>query len=216
MDSKFARFLAAYPPEANSPRPVDAPSLAAHVRRQFGMAVPKALTEFWSSVGSGYFGDRELYFFGDGAAAGPRDPLIAWNRMDVWDDIFPDKAERPLLFAETFCGDQLGFRHVGRQCWVELLAIDTFQIFIITEDFDELFTAILIERSALAEEEAYKNMRRHLGPLPDGVHYAPILSPLAGGTTDPDNHHFETPNVHVRTSLATYQALARATKKRGR
>ena len=51
-------------------------------------------------------------------------------------------------------------------------------------------------------------MVRRLGELPPGMHYAPILSPLAGGTRDPDNHHFETPNVHLRTSIAMYKALS--------
>jgi hypothetical protein len=222
MAVDFAKFLTVFPPEAKGLRPMDGEALAKAVTSRFRLPVPAALRRFWSEVGWGYFGDRTLYVFGepDFCASGsggsdgpmPRDSLLGWNGKDFWDDIakvFPMDTRRPFYFAETFDGVQLGHRYeaAGDRYTVELFVVDTFQAFVAADSFEELFRDVLVERAALGDPEHTGNMLRRLGPLPDGMHYAPIVSPLIGGTTDPANHHFETPNVHFRTSLATYLAL---------
>ena len=40
-----------------------------------------------------------------------------------------------------------------------------------------------------------------------GKHYGQIVSPLIGGSERHGNFHFESPNVHLRTAIATYAAL---------
>src|SRR5262245_30821461 len=100
MPRDFSPFLTNYPPE--KPSEVDVSFLKKQIKREFGISLPQPLAEFLTEVGSGYFGNRQLYFFGDGKTPAPRDSLVAWNKMDWWEEIFekPRKGG-PFFFAET-------------------------------------------------------------------------------------------------------------------
>jgi hypothetical protein len=201
----FNQFLAAFPDLGESYKP-DSPRLLREVEREFEVEVPGTLARFWDEVGAGYFGERELYFFAD--ATQPRDSLLAWNRKEFWRDICPPTSDGgPLFVAETCFGDQLGYRHEGGRCLVTFFSVDTFEGFIVAESLEELFTEVLADRYALTDPARLEAVARALGPLPPGKHYAPLVSPLAGGSDDPSNFHIVTPDVHFTTAVATYRAL---------
>ena len=155
----------------------------------------------------GYFGDRVLYFFGDGAGE-PRESLLDWNRKDYWRDVYPVPRDGgPIFFAETCFGDQLGFRREdsGELVYI-LFSVDTFDAFCVARGEGHLFEEVLTNRYALLDDHRYDAVRAALGLLPAGMHYAPLLSPLVGGEGSADNFCLETPNVHFRTAIATYVA----------
>lgn len=214
MAGSFERVLAAFRPDENIYRTgiADAASLAQSIQERFLVDVPSVLVEFWSQVGGGYFADRELFVFCDDAATSSRDSLIAWNSMDYWSRVFPTPQEGgPIFFAETCFGMQLGFRWDNGVPIGYLLDVDTLEAFRVADDCDDLFMNVLTDRYAFTDPELLKGVRGKLGPLPEGRHYAPIVSPLAGGPLEPENYHLETPNVHLRTSVAAWEAV-RATK----
>jgi hypothetical protein len=179
---------------------------ATDVSRELRVDIPAELQEFWVRVGTGYFGWRELYFFGHDA--GERDSLIAWNRKDFWRGINPAPSEGgAVFFAETCFGEQLGFRYLDGRCQVVLFLIDTFETFIIANDFGSLFESVLVERGAVDDPALTDALLKRLGAVYPGMHYAPIVSPLLGGSSHPDNFHTETANVHFRTAIATWQEV---------
>jgi hypothetical protein len=186
---------------------VDGIALRDAVQREFGVPVPARIVDFWTELGSGYFGDRELFFFGDGSTQSPRDPLVAWNAKDFWSEIFEVPNLRPIFFAETCFGYQIGWRYENGQPVIELFSPDTFKVFSITDNVDDLFARVLAVRHSLARPGP---LVKELGNLPDGMHFAPILSPLLGGKQILGNMHAETPNVHLRVSLATLKAVRKA------
>lgn len=218
MQKQFTQFLKAYPLEAKSHAKLNGHALAQDVQHAFGLAVPKRLVDFWNEVGQGYFGNRELYLFGKGSNNSPRDSLVEWNSKDFWSDFFTGEKVKPLFFAETCYGYQLGFQELDGAHAAVLFAIDTFKVYAVAEPFDLVFTDVLGTKHSLIEsDEQFEDLATSLGPLPDGMHYAPILSPLVGGTLALENFHLETPNVHFRTAMATYQALhSPPTKPRSR
>lgn len=199
----FEDFLKAFPQE--SKLSVDCDSFSSKVENELGCIIPGEIKDFWKEVGCGYFGDRVLYFFceQDGAA---RDSLLTWNQKDFWRSIYPSPADGgPVFFAETCFGDQLGFRweKTGEVVYI-LFSIDTFDAFSVTRGSGNLFSRILTDRYALLDESRYDAVRAMLGPLETGMHYAPIINPMIGGSADPSNFAFETPNVHFRTATATF------------
>ena len=206
MNQLFKPFLSAYSPEGPI-NTINAAALRDAVQRQFGVAVPNEVVDFWAQVGSGYFGDRELYFFGDGTKPQPRDSLMNWNNEDFWVEIFDTPELRPIFFAETCFGYQLGWRYEEGRTVFELFSPDTFKVFIVADGATELFQNVLNERYSLAMPDS---LVKALGHLPDGMHFAPIQSPLLGGKNLLSNMHTETPNVHFRVSLATLKAVRKS------
>jgi hypothetical protein len=110
-----------------------------------------------------------------------------------------------LFFAETCFGDQLAFQYEKKSCRAILFGVDTFQVFIIADQFDKLFTEVLAASHALVEPDHLRRVWKRIGSLPDGLHYAPILSPLLGGTAKASNWHLETPKVHVVSAMAAFR-----------
>jgi len=160
-------------------------------------------------VGSGYLAERELYIFSDRELLG-RDSLIGWNSLDFWPKIFPPTKEGgPLFFAETCFGMQLGFKWDNGVPIGYLLDVDTLEAFRVADSLGELFSHVLTDRYAFTDPTLLKAVREKLGVLPEGMHYAPIVSPLGGGRLAVENYHLETPNVHLRTSIATWEAIKR-------
>ncbi|PHV37006.1 SMI1/KNR4 family protein [Janthinobacterium sp. BJB304] len=209
MDVEYQAFLHAFPPAQRVS--ADAGKLAAFTAHVLGVALPDDLAAFLRQVGGGYFGRNDLYFFGDGATPAPRDCLQEWNRQDFWTEIFPCPAEGgPVFFAETCFGDQLGYRHDGDSVLYLLFAIDTFESFVLAHSAQELFAQVLTERFALVDARRLQAVESQLGPLRQGMHYAPLVSPLLDGSGAADNFCQETPNVHFRTALAALHAARRA------
>lgn len=204
----FELFLQAFAADADDNHHIDASLLTKLVEREFGVCVPSEIKEFWTKFGSGYFGNRMLYFFGDGAASESRDSLIEWNQKNFWPQVYPaPKDGGPVFFAETCFGDQLGFRWEGDNCLYILFCVDTFDAFVIAKSGTELFDQVLADRYSLVEGDRYDAVLNKLGPLQKGMHYAPFVSPMVGGTGDAENFCLESPNAHFRTAIATYQAL---------
>jgi hypothetical protein len=210
MAMDFSRFLRCYPPDRGLGATVDVESLARDVRTHFKVRVPPALLDFWAQVGAGSFADGELTFFGDGRKRLDRDSLVAWNQIDDWAKILPRPSRGgPLFFAETCFGDQLGFVCEAGVYRAILFGLDNFAIRYVGRPFDRLFRRVLSERHALVDARRLRQLRRKLGPLPRGMHYAPIVSPLLGGSDDPRNFHFETAHDHLVSALAAFKAYER-------
>ncbi len=210
MAIAFERFSNVFPREPATHKPVDVRLLLQFID-DLQVNVPQELVEFWEIQGSGYFGARDLYFFGDGRESQPRDSFQVWNAKDFWVDVYPRPADGgPVFFAETCFGDQLGFRWEKGACIYTLFSVDTFDAFVVAASGRELFEQVLVDRSALVDPDRLKAVERSLGPLTPGMHYAPLVSPMLGGDGSADNFAFETPNVHFRTAIETYKAIQRA------
>ncbi len=207
--SDFSPFLSAYPPDVGFPLSVNGQKMAKQIKKELQVTTPQTLLEFWSDVGTGYFGSKQLYFFGDERSKNIRDTLLAWNKKDFWGEILPLPHEGGAVwFAETAFGDQLGFRHTdGDGVEIVLFVIDTFNVYTVSHDFRKLYSEVLAKFNALVEPDFSDSLIRQHGLQPDGMHFAPIVSPLVGGSADVKNIHFETPNVHFRTTIALYQSL---------
>lgn len=203
----FEKFIVAYPPELVKKEPIDVDQMSRFVETELGVSLPREVKSFWDTVGSGYFGSRVLYVFGDGFIVQPRDSFQDWNKKDFWPSVYPaPKDGGPVFFAETCFGDQLGFRWEGTTCVYVLFCIDTFEGFALSKSGSQLFGNLLAEKYALLDEDCFRTAFQHLGPLETGMHYAPIVSPMLGGGSNAGNFCFETPNVHFRTSIATFYA----------
>lgn len=200
----FRSFRAAYPPDDRTHRQVDGERLARLITAEFGGRVPAELVAFWSEMGVGYFGQRELYFFDDGEGGLPRPSIIEWNKKPYWAERWPGYRPGQLLFfAETCFGEQVGYGITDdNEFAVELCCFDTAENYRVTESFRTLFEEILGEQHVFVDLDVLASVRESLGPLPDGMHYAPIVSPLLGGSSHPRNYHFETPDVHFITAVA--------------
>jgi hypothetical protein len=134
--------------------------------------------------------------------------LIKWNQADFWPDLLDAPGDGgPVFFAETCFGDQLGFRVEKGEDDAVHFAVDTIELFVVADRFSDLFTTVLSEPHALVDARRLERLRSKLSPVPDGMHYSPIVSPLVGGSDKTSNFHFESPNVHLRSSLAVYQAV---------
>ena len=203
--ARFQGFLGAFPRNQVT-SPVNADALANEISAAFEVEVPSILAEWWNEVGSGYFADREFFVFPD-RTAGVGRSIVDWNSASCWRKILPAPKEGgPIFFAENCFGNQLGFRwHDGRAIGY-LLDVDTFEAFTAAETLAHLFDDVLINRYALTDPRLLAGVRDLLGTVPDDTHYAPLVSPLVGGRLVPQNYQLETANVHLRTSIATWEA----------
>jgi len=201
----FEAFLKACPPEAQPDPQFRPESVERYIADALKVAVPDALSAFWRACGSGYFGDRMLYFFGSDSAAAPRPSLAEWNGQTFWRVVYPlPEDSGPVFFAETSFGDQLGFRWEAGRCIFMLFLIDSFEAFVISDDGRHLFEEVLTDRYALVDRARHEAVRARLGALPAGMHYAPIVSPILGGSGDPGNFALETPKVHFATAIHAF------------
>lgn len=210
MNKRFDIFLTAYPPEGGNPQHIGAFELAQRIEQYFDVLPPPELLCFWREVGAGYFGDRELFFLGDSSSSRQQRDMIAWNQAPFWNDLFTisPKQGRPIFFAETCFGDQIGFRYRDGECSAILLEPDTLQQYLLSSSFPSLFSEVLIARFALTDRERFEELQQRFGPVPDGSHYAPIVSPLVGGSDDVENIHLESALVHLVTAIATYRSVS--------
>lgn len=210
MTEAIERFLAAFPPSGPGSARVNARGLSADAEKHFQLRTPDSLGMLWERAGSGYFGlNRELYLFGDGASPLPRSSFLEWNALDFWRDIFPRPEDGgPLFFCETCFGEQIGFRWEDDVCIPVVFVLDSFESFRLAENFDEFVKDVLPDRDAIVDLQLVSALVEELGPIPNGMHYAPIVSFLTGGSDQVKNFHFETANVHFRTTIATYEAVS--------
>ncbi|MFZ6733712.1 hypothetical protein ACO0LG_17425 [Undibacterium sp. Ji42W] len=201
----FEKFSLTFPSEGGVKNIIDVSVLVKFVEKNLGVSVPAEVVAFWDCVGAGYLGDRILYVYGDGTNLLARDSFQEWNKKDFWQAVHPAPQNGgPVFFAETCFGDQLGFRWDGERALYVLFCVDTFEAFTITDNGADLFSRVLSDKYALLDEQRFAAALNRLGPLRTGMHYAPIVSPMIGGSSDTDNLCFETPNVHFRTAIATY------------
>lgn len=206
MTTAFDGFRLAFSPDPASRTRVDLAAMVSHCS-VLGIKIPILLQEFWEEFGSGYFGEKLIYFFGSDSSAA-RDSFQEWNGKDFWRDVYPPASKGgPIFFAENCFGDQVGFRWENGVVKFVLFCVDTFDAFLVAEGDDSFFRVIMSDKYALLDREVYHRVRRALGPLADGMHYAPIVSPMVGGSDSSENFASETPNVHFRTAIATRSAI---------
>jgi hypothetical protein len=135
--------------------------------------------------------------------------LVGWNSLDCWQELLiPPSEGGPVFVAESCVGDQIGFRYGSDgSCKAVLLAIDTCELFVMTARFDELVSHLLADPHTLVDPKLLVVLRLELGSLPDHSHYAPIVSPLVGGSFTSSNYHIETAVVHASTAIATWKSI---------
>ncbi|WP_215406156.1 SMI1/KNR4 family protein [Janthinobacterium sp. JC611] len=211
MKISFLKFKNAFPKNEQRKFTVDTSVFSLFSRNVLGVDFPADLVSFFDEMGGGYFGENDLYFFCDGKEKMPRDSFQEWNEKDFWRDIFPSAADGgPVFFAETSFGDQIGYRMVDGDCIYILFLIDTFESFVIAENGSELFERVLTERFALVDERRLIGVEKNYGRLKEGMHFAPIVSPMLGGKGNVENFCLETPNVHFRTAIATFKSIQKS------
>ena len=205
--SKFAQFKASFPSALATWKPVDSDRLTALIEKEFSINVPEGIAEFWGKVGAGYWGRNELCLFGDEGLAGGRDSLIAWNRKDWWRKIYPPPEDGgPVFFGDTCFGDQLGFRWEGNVCLPIIFCVDTFDSYVIGESVCDALENTLGDRNFI-DQKQLRAVEGKLGRLKSGMHFAPIVSPLVGGSNAASNYDMLIAHVHVELSIATYFAV---------
>ena len=106
----FSGFLSANPPEETGNSGVRT-HVSSTVEASIGVKVATALSAFWMVAGTGYFGDRRLYFQtlpeGPKPNPGSRD-IESWNGDSSWRLLFPEPSRGgPVFFGETCFGDQI-------------------------------------------------------------------------------------------------------------
>lgn len=209
MREAIEKVVAAFPPKGPGSASVDVPMLVAEVERRYQVRIPASLELIWREIGSGYFGpSKELFIFGDGNSSLPRSSFLEWNDMEFWRNIYPLPQDGgPIFFCETCFGEQFGFRWEEDLCIPVVFVVDSFESFRLANDFDEFVSDILPDRDSMVDMRLLGALVEELGPIPDGMHYAPIVSFLVGGSEKVENFHFETANVHFKTTVATYEAL---------
>ncbi len=205
--NRFEGVLRAFPPIRHTIQKLDTTQLARDVKDRFSVEVPAALIEFWTFVGAGYFGERELCIFGERRLEGGRDSLLEWNSSELWLGVFPPARQGgPLFFAETCFGEQIGFRWESNNCIPILFSVDTYESFVIGESVAAALEKTLADRS-LVEQDRVREIKRRLGELSFGMHFAPIVSPLVGGSSSPDNFDVVPAHLHFRTAVALHESL---------
>ncbi|SFX15800.1 hypothetical protein SAMN03097694_0963 [Janthinobacterium lividum] len=73
----FDNFDLAFPADAIGHAAVKSSVISDVVQTELGIKVPVEIRKFWDDKGSGYFGERALYFFGDGFTEQPRESLTS-------------------------------------------------------------------------------------------------------------------------------------------
>jgi hypothetical protein len=179
------------------------------ISKEFGCAAPEVLVEFWATIGAGYFGkNRDLYFFGDENVSLPREGLLTWNKRPFFNEIGPPPSRGgPLFFAETCFGVQIGIQRIEGQLAVMFFDVDCYESYILAPDMDSLFSEALADPTAITDPARLQGVTAHLGKLPNGKHYAPIISPLVGGSDDPQNFSVQDPVVHFTTAIAVRKSV---------
>ena len=93
----FSSFLLSNPPAGHN-YGLNAGKLSLLIQTEFGISPPDELVSFWQQVGAGYFGQRILYFFSDNEHEAVRDSLVAWNKKDLWREIYPPAIQGGPIF----------------------------------------------------------------------------------------------------------------------
>lgn len=200
---EFSEFKAAFPQNDTELELVPS-SLVNRIEQHFGIAIPEKLVEFWGELGGGYFGDRELLFFGEGGVRN----IFSWNEEQTWGEIFPRPENGgPFFFAETCFGDQIGFRWKNGKPIIVLFVINVFESYIMTDDCGVFFEEILGKNTEIFDRSLFEKLRGYLGKLSTNCHYAPIVSFLVGGSDARENFHQEPARVHLITTLATFRSI---------
>jgi hypothetical protein len=111
-----------------------------------------------------------------------------------------------VFFAENPFGECIGFRYEGDRALAVLLVVDVFESFVVADRFERLFDEVLVRRDAITDPVRLAAVTARLGRCPAGMHFAPIRSPLLGGTADADNFAIVTPDAHFEQAVAAYRS----------
>jgi len=206
VTTTFDGFRKAFAADPDLRFAIDADETADSLSMTLGIYVPAPLIEFWREVGGGYFGNRTLYVFGGEAHS--RDTVMDWNTREYWARLFPlPRAGGPVFFAETCFGLQIGFRWESGIPVGCILDVDTLTMYRVEGRFDDMLEREFAERQSFLDPDLHAAVAARLGPLKEGMHYAPLVTPLVGGGHDAANYHFEAPDLHLRGTVSTWESL---------
>ncbi len=103
----------------------------------------------------------------------------------------------------------MGFRSDQGLALPVMFVPDTFEAFLLASNIEELISTVLSDPFSLVEEPRWFNVQRRLGQIEAHEHFAPIVSPLVGGSGDAENFMRLDALAHLRTAIAEYKATAR-------
>jgi hypothetical protein len=106
----------------------------------------------------------------------------------MWRAVYPPASSGgPIFFAETCFGDQIGWRNSEGVDTPVLFTPDTFETFVLAKSMSELFDRVLADPFAVVDPDRWGQVRAIHGELRPGNHYAPVVSPMVGGSDRPGN-----------------------------
>lgn len=174
------------------------------VERLFSLAVPSELQKALNVLGYGYSKKQELLIFGGENSSRS---LVEWNKELFQLGIFPPPSEGgPLFLAENCIGAQYGFRKENGKVIYLMFDPNTFESFVIANSDNEFITEISSDEDLVTLNGSVYPILESKGPLKAGYHLAPFVSPMHGGSLNPDNWTLAPAKAHIATSLAEFRA----------
>lgn len=178
------------------------------LEKHFGISVPLKLQELLNKFGYGYSEKQELLVFGGKSASRP---LIEWNEEIIETGIYPPPIEGgPIFLAENCIGIQYGFRIENKQIIYILFDPNSFESYVIGHTEEEFFNEIIVEEDTVTLDGEIYPLLEAKEALKPGFHLAPFISPMLGGSLEPDNWGLFPAKLHLKTSIAEYRATQNA------
>jgi hypothetical protein len=169
------------------------------------IAVPSDLQKLLNELGYGYSQRQELLIFGDESSSRP---LIEWNRELIQLGIFPPPSDGgPLFLAENCIGAQYGIRRENNKVIYLMFDPNTFESFVIANNEREFLSEISMDKVLITLNGSVYPILDAKGPLKAGYHLAPVVSPMHGGSLNPDNWGLASAKAHMATSFAEFKAI---------
>lgn len=177
------------------------------IEKRFGISVPLKLQQLLNEFGYGYSERQELLVFGGKSSSRS---LIDWNEEIIKMSLYPQPIDGgPIFLAENCIGIQFGFRIENEQIIYILFDPNSFESYVIGHTEEEFFNEITAEDTVTLGGEIYQILEAK-GPLKPGYHLAPLVSPMLGGSLDPNNWDLLPAELHLKTLLAEYRATHNA------
>jgi hypothetical protein len=169
------------------------------------IAVPSDLQKLLNELGYGYSQRQELLIFGDESSSRP---LIEWNRELIQLGIFPPPSDGgPLFLAENCIRAQSGIRRENNKVIYLMFDPNTFESFVIANNEREFLSEISMDKVLITLNGSVYPILDAKGPLKAGYHLAPFVSPMHGGSLNPDNWGLASAKAHMATSFAEFKAI---------
>lgn len=171
---------------------------------EFDILLPAELKNLLSELGAGYSKNQELLIFGGQDSSRP---LIEWNREIIKIGIFPPPIEGgPVFIAENCIGVQYGFRIENSGMIFIMFDPNAFESYVIANTSNEFINEIISDDELVTLNHGIYSILKEKGPLKAGYHLAPFISPMLGGSLDPNNWSIAPARAHIFTSFEEYKA----------